>query len=240
MSGRLAGRQAIVTGAARGLGRAVADALQNEGASVYRWDREEADLSDTKAVLAHVETLRRRFPSLDVLVNNAGVLRRAPLGSVSDGAWSETLAVNLTAPFLLMRELLDALRAEGGGSVINISSRAGIHGFAEQAAYCASKFGIEGLTRAAAFDLANAPVSVNTVTPGLRIKPTMMTDQEEAEVSAEERVWHDPARLAPAFVYLALARGRPTGRRFDALRLSERIEREGYDLSDESLKEITE
>lgn len=230
--------RAVVTGAARGLGRAMADAFEEQGAAVYRWDRDQADLSDPEAVAARIEELGRS--PLDVLANNAGVLYRAPLGSVTDAEWEETLAVNLTAPFLLMRGLLEPIRAGGGGSIINVSSRAGIHGFEEQAAYCASKFGIEGLTKAAAAELAEASVSVNTMTPGLRIKPTMMTEEEEARASVAERLWHDARGLAPAFVYLALARGRPTGMRFDALRLTERIERDGYDLSDESLKEIAE
>ncbi len=238
--GRLAGMTAVVTGVARGLGRAVARGYAHEGATLFLCDRIpiedpaleiarrfEVDLRDREACARFVNDVLAEAATIDVLVNNAAILTMSSYDDVTDAAWDETIATNLTAPFLLCRGFLPAMR-ETGGSIINVSSRAGVLGFEKETAYCASKFGIEGLTRALAADLKGTSVSVNSITPGLRIKPTMMTDDEESAMPLSARAWQDADAIANAFVLLGLARGNPTGKRFDADKLSEELERQGW------------
>ena len=238
---RLAGMTAVVTGVARGLGRAVARGYAREGAALFLCDRIpiedpaleaarrfEVDLRDREACARFVNDVLAEAGTIDVLVNNAAILKVSLYDEVTDAAWDETIATNLTAPFLLCRGFLPALLEAGGGSIINVSSRAGVLGFEKETAYCASKFGIEGLTRALAAELKGAPVSVNSITPGLRIKPTMMTDDEESAVPLSARAWQDADAIANAFVLLALARGNPTGKRFEADKFSEELLRQGW------------
>lgn len=247
---RLKGIRTLVTGASRGLGLAVAKAFADEGASVtiVAEDAHElegarralavsgadvralcVDFSRRTEVLDLCRTLEREADAPDVLVNNAAVLHVRPLGETPDAIWDETLAVNLTAPFLLIRALAPRLAARGG-SVINVSSRAGVVGFADEIAYCAAKFGIEGLTRAAAQEWRGRPVSVNTITPGARIKPTGVRAAAFEAWSAERRApYDDPVTLGPAFVLLATLRGRPTGGRFDAQRLATALASDGFE-----------
>jgi NAD(P)-dependent dehydrogenase (short-subunit alcohol dehydrogenase family) len=250
MRGHLQGARALVTGASRGLGAGVAAALAAEGArlTIVAEDAGElertrarlaavgadvvalpVDLSDRAAVLDLANRLAEGPDRPDVLVNNAAVLALQPVEATSDAIWDGTLAVNLTAPFLLMRAVAPAM-AVHGGSIINLSSRAGVEGFAGESAYCAAKFGIEGLTRAVALEWQGRPVSVNTITPGTRIKPTGVSDAEFDGWSAERRAaFVDPRELGPAFVLLATCRGAPTGQRFDAWQLAERVAREGFE-----------
>ena len=240
----LAGAEAVITGAARGLGRAMAVALASEGARVSLCDRSEqeldatvsliernggsvcaarVDLGDTVACDDFVNLVTAEVRRLHVLVNNAAVWPLASVERQSVDDWSETLAVNLTAPFILTRGLLPSLRREGG-SVINVSSRAGIMAFEKEAAYCASKFGLEALTKCLALELVGSRVSVNTITPGLCIKPTSLTDAQEAALPASERArWSAPDAIMPAVLLLARLRGEVSGLRFDALRLAEAL-----------------
>lgn len=258
----------VVTGAGRGLGRGVAVAMAQEGARVWACDKTSDELDTTSklilegrkgASLGTSETVETRCfdltsadacnrfamevleqsPRIDCLVNNAAILERAPFSEVTTEAWEKTMAVNLTAPFLLSQRFLRGM-GERGGSIINVSSRAGVLGFARQASYCASKFGIEGLTRSLSEELNDAPISVNTITPGMRIKPTNLTDQQDRDTPSSERVWKNPALIAPAFVYLALQKGQPSGCRFDAERLAQEIRMHGYELSPERAEDIAE
>ncbi len=247
-----------MTGAGRGLGRAIAVALAREGARVIACDRTEDELSTTEGLArsaggeievhrfdladpdaceTFAETLARR-DLIEVLINNAAVLRREATPDLTRASWAQTLAVNLTAPFLLIRSFLPGLLANGG-SIVNVSSRAGAFGFAREAAYCASKFGLEGLTRALSVELQGTGVSANTVTPGLGIKPTSLTDAEAA-LSASREEWHDPLEIAPAFVFVAALRGEVSGCRFDAFRLTEALARQGGSLTAGELQELAE
>jgi NAD(P)-dependent dehydrogenase (short-subunit alcohol dehydrogenase family) len=261
MKDRLAGQVAVVTGAGRGLGRAVAVALARAGAKLWvcartkselektrkqihsvggKAESYQVDLGDSEACDKFAAVVLEKSSRVDILVNNAGVLWLTPFEKLSTAAWSQTLAVNLTAPYLLTKAFLSGMR-EGGGSVINVSSRAGVLGFKDETAYCVSKFGLEGLTRALAIEFEGTKFSANTITPGLRIKPTSMTEQDFEELSEEERQsWHDPDELTPAFVFLAALRGELSGLRFDAHRLSEAMRRDGFDLNPERAKEFSE
>jgi NAD(P)-dependent dehydrogenase (short-subunit alcohol dehydrogenase family) len=259
--GRFTGQTAVVTGAGRGWGRAIAVELAREDASVWICARtrneldkaadeirsagggvepRRVDLGDDKSLSSFATEVLQKSQSVDVLINNAGVLNLTPIEALSPEEWSLNLAVNLTAPFLLIRAFLPGMK-ERGGSIINVSSRAGVMGFKDEAAYCTTKFGLEGLTRALAVELAGTKVSLNTITPGLKIKPTSITDEDFAALSEEKRrEWNDPALLNPAFVYLSGLRGEVSGLRFDAHRLSEALRQEGLDITPERAKELAE
>lgn len=257
---RLRGLHAVVTGASRGLGVGIASALASAGARVTVVAENAAelaracealrpagdvaaaciDLSDRAAVLAFGARIAEGPEAADVLVNNAAVLPIRPVEDTSDAVWDRTLAVNLTAPFLLLRAVAPRL-AVHGGAVINVSSRAGVLGFAEETAYCAAKFGIEGLTRAAALEWRGKPVSINTVTPGARIKPTGITAEEFATWMTERQAaLTDPLALGPAFVLLASLRGEPSGCRFDAWRLTQAIASRSDALDPAALRALAE
>lgn len=188
LSRSIAGKIALVTGAASGMGRATAHLFADEGARVAVADvtadgvarvtdeitaagHEAAGFVADVSTLAGVEGLARdvvaRFGGLDILVNNAGVCLPAPL-SVDDfeDAWSRTLAVNLTAHARLTRALLPQLTAHGHGRVVNVASTEGLGATAFVAAYTASKHGVIGLTRSLAVELGAQGVTVNCVCPG--------------------------------------------------------------------------
>ncbi len=241
----LKGVDALVTGAGRGLGTGVAAALAAAGARVWLvaevpeeldWTaarirdaggRAEicvADLSRENERDHLARRVTREADNLRVIVNNAGVLERQPLEAVDRGHWDRTMRVNLEAPVFLTRDVLPVLRRRGG-SVINVSSRAGIEGFATQTAYCASKFGIEAFTRCLALELMGSSVSVNAVTPGIHLKPTSLTRRQADRADAATRAsWEDPVKLGPAFVFLAGLRGEVSGCRFDAHVLTQALE----------------
>jgi gluconate 5-dehydrogenase len=252
---------AVVTGAGRGLGRAVALALAAEGTSVWICSENrselaatasliaeaggqarpiQTDLSDPDACRAFVEMVTRDASQLRAIINNAAVLRLTRLEDLTLSEWSHTIAVNLTAPVLLTRDFLPLL-ADAGGSVINVSSRAGVIPFEGEAAYCASKYGIEAFTKCLALELGSSPVSVNTITPGIKIKPTSITEEQIPTVpTAERNTWADPIEITPAFLFLARLRGEVSGRRFDALTLTRALERYGRDETLARIDELSE
>ncbi|MFD4433038.1 SDR family oxidoreductase [Nocardia sp. NPDC058497] len=191
MSGRLTGRVALISGAASGMGASHARAFIAEGAAVMIGDIAEAagqalaeELGDRAAYIrldvtssldwdaAVVETVRR-FGKLDVLVNNAGILDGGPIGEYTEKQWQNVLSINLTGPFLGLTAARDALVAAAPAAVVNISSAAGIQGVPGVHAYTASKFGLRGLTKSAALELAPHGVRVNSVHPGGILTPML-------------------------------------------------------------------
>lgn len=237
-------RVAVVTGAARGIGRAVARRYAEEGAIVYgadviadELDAEMAalaerdlratavatDVADERDVDALVARALDEHGRVDVLANVAGVIIEKLVEETTPSEWDRLLAINLRGPFLLCRAVIPAMKGAGRGSIINVSSRAGVFGFATEVAYCASKWGIEGLSRALADELGPFGIAVNTITPGT---PTHTSMSEITYGEEQRRVWKDPAVLGAAFVHLA--RQTPTGihdRYIDAWQLSERLRR---------------
>ena len=261
MKSAFTGQHAVVTGAGRGLGRAIAIGLASEGACVTICARTESelqktleqirstggqvesfalDLADERACQELIADVRARAQRIDVLVNNAATLRLTPIEDLSFQEWRQTLDVNLNAPFLLIRGFLADMK-ERGGSIINVSSRAGVLGFKDESAYCSSKFAMEGLTRALAVELSGSPVSINTVTPGLKIKPTSMSEDAFERLSEQEqKAWNDPVEIVPAFLYLAGLRGEVSGYRFDAQVLSEELRKKGLALNPTRATELAE
>lgn len=183
----LSGRVAIVTGASRGIGRAVALDLATRGANVIAASRDEEKTRETisaieraggKAalVLADVQSedeVKRLVEAaidsqgrIDILVNNAGIARLEGVESESLAGWNDVLTTNLTAPFLLVHHAAQHLKASDAASIINIGSVLGIVAAHDVAAYCAAKGGLHQLTRQLAIDLAPWNIRVNCVAPG--------------------------------------------------------------------------
>lgn len=177
--------KAVVTAGAQGIGRAITEALVQQGAQVHVCDIQQASLDDVQRALPGVTTsltdvadeaqvqamfamLAQRWGGLDILVNNAGVA--GPTAKVEDTSlegWQQTLDVNLTGPFLCTRSAVPLLKQQGGGSIVNISSAAGRHGFPLRTPYSASKFGIIGLTQTWAMELGPDNIRVNAILPGI-------------------------------------------------------------------------
>ena len=209
---RLEGRSAIVTGAGSGIGRAGAIALAHEGAGVYLTDIDEAGSAQTldmiraaggRAMAAHQDVTnearwhdvmleaREAHGPVNILVNNAGVAIAGPIVEFSLEDWQKQIQVNLDSVFLGTREAIRAMRATGGGSIINISSVAGLRGAAGASAYCASKGGVRLFTKAAAVECAQMQygIRVNSVHPGIIDTPIWtksITRMTEASLDSDD------------------------------------------------------
>ncbi len=178
--GRLSGRIAVVTGGARGIGRATVERFRAEGAEVVVWDLdpgpqgeavegfERVDVADAPAVTAAAIALGERLPGVDILINNAGInLARSP--SVADlraEEWRRVLDVNLSGALNCAQALLPLMRRRAGGRIVNFSSILAVAGFPGQTAYAAAKAGLLGLTRVWARELGPLGITVNAVVPG--------------------------------------------------------------------------
>jgi 3-oxoacyl-[acyl-carrier protein] reductase len=209
LSRSVAGRVAIVTGAASGMGRATAFLLADEGARVAVTDVAEPtevvrtimgagghaagwvlDVSDPAAIRHVVGEIVASFGGIDILVNNAGISRPAVLTDEAwDAAWAQTLAVNLTGEALMIRACLPHLQASRAGRVVNIASTEGLGATAGQSPYTASKHGVIGLTRSLAVELGRTGVTFNCVCPGpIRTAMTALIPEDAKTVFARRRV----------------------------------------------------
>jgi len=175
-------KQVAITGAGRGIGRAIAERFLRDGWTVWALVRTEGsmeplralgtvrfvpfDARTPEAVVKAAAQLTAEAGPLDVLVNNAGIALSAPLAKTSTDQFLVLQAVNVTAPFLLIRELSGAMVKAGHGRIVNIGSTAAKKGFKYTSAYCASKHALLGLTRSLALELASKGVTVNAVSPG--------------------------------------------------------------------------
>lgn len=170
---RFKNRVAVVTGGRSGIGKAIAAQLRSEGARVITAQRNaevefegiEVDLSDPSCPAALISEVIERAGRLDVLVNNAGMMQEARIEEMSFADWQRNLAVNLSAPFLLIKAALPYLR-QTRGNIVNTGSIEGIGSNPHHAAYCATKSGLHGLTRAVAIDHGHEGIRCNAVAPG--------------------------------------------------------------------------
>lgn len=170
---RFAGKIALVTGASSGIGAAIADRLAGEGARVFAVQLGEArgvdsivgDLCDPEVPAIVIDDVIQQAGRLDILVNNAGRMIEAKVDETGLDEWRRTMALNLDAPFLLIRSAMPHLR-RSRGAIVNIGSIEGLASNPGHAAYCASKAGLHGLTRAVAIDGGPDGVRCNGVAPG--------------------------------------------------------------------------
>jgi len=198
MAGRVAGKVALVTGGASGIGRGCAERLAQEGAVVVLTDIQDHkgpevvdaiataggraeylhhDVTDEQAWIDVVDQVKARHGRLDVLVNNAGVGLGGMITEMSLETWRQQTAVNLDGVFLGVKHVLPLMRDGGGGSIVNMSSVAGIKGAPGLAGYCATKGGVRLFTKAVALECAAAKdgVRVNSVHPGIIDTPIWLT-----------------------------------------------------------------
>ena len=217
-AGRLAGKVALITGAASGIGRATAALFHGEGAKVAATDRNEAGLEDARAdadlTLVQdvtdearwrvvVDEVLAAFGRLDILVNSAGVAVLGNIETTTLADWRKVNAVNAEGVFLGCREAVRAMKATGGGSIVNLSSVAGIIGDASSLAYCASKGAVRLLTKSAALHCARAgyKIRVNSVHPSFAETPMVLEGIARAkdpsgfaQASSAPRRWDGWAR----------------------------------------------
>lgn len=229
---KLNGKVALVTGASRGLGQAMALGLAEAGADIAG-----LDVLDTNETRAQVEALGRRYHpvkanlleatpndlsaivaeivvelgQLDILVNNAGIIRRAPIFEFSEANWDDVLQINLKALFFLSQAAARQMGTQGGGNIINIALMLSFQGGILVPSYTATKSAVAGITKALANELAGKNINVNAIAPGY-----MATDNtaplradEKRNQSILERIpvgrWGDPADLKGIAVFLASA-----------------------------------
>jgi len=216
----LAGKTALVTGASRGIGRAIAAELAEAGASVvlgYRTGRDEAEALAAevggRAVQADVASaedaarLVQEAGDVDILVNNAGLTRDGLLARMSDDDWRVVIETNLSSVFYTCRAVCRPMMKRRAGAIVNVSSIVGVHGNWGQTNYAASKGALNAFTRSLAVELAPRGITVNAVAPGVIVTELSRAVREQAEDQALSRIllrrFGQPEEVAYAVWFLA-------------------------------------
>lgn len=216
---RVDGKCALVTGGSKGIGAETAMVLAQAGADVAIVGRDGSGLAETaarvqqagrrcvviEADMASVEgpalaaaAALDAFGAVDILVNNAGISRLNPLAALAAAAWDETMAVNLRAPYLLAQALIGKMMEQNAGKIINVSSQAGVVALEGHGAYCASKGGLNMLTKVMAIEWGAHNIQVNAVCPTVILTPM------------GAKVWGDPLKAGPMLAKIPLRRfGQP-------------------------------
>lgn len=220
----LTDRVVVVTGAARGIGRGIADRFLAEGARVAALDvsfeaphRQESDqlveidcdVTDASSVATAIEAVVSRFGRVDVLINNAGINVDAPFEQIAPERFRAVMDVNVTGTFLMARAVAPVMKAQGSGRIINAASFAAIVPAIGGAAYAASKAAVVQLTRVLAGELGPWGITVNCYAPGMI--PTGMNGFAEMDAAAQNRLldtltlrrWEEPEDVARLLVFLA-------------------------------------
>ena len=216
------GRSVLVTGSARGIGRAVASTFVESGAAVYLMDPDSdavraaadeiggtaivGDVSSSVDADAAVAQVVRDTGRLDVIVNNAGILRDRVLWKLTDDDWERVLAVHAGGTFRMTRAAVPHFRAAGYGRVINVTSYTGLHGSIGQANYATAKAGIIGFTKTVAKELAAFGVTVNAISPNAETRMiASIPDERRAEITEQIPLkrFAEPGEMAAAIAFLA-------------------------------------
>jgi NAD(P)-dependent dehydrogenase (short-subunit alcohol dehydrogenase family) len=212
----LAGEVAVVTGAAQGLGAAIADALEAEGARVARTDLSqsgvdyELDVTDRGSVDRALAEIAERLGEPTILVSNAGINRIGPSETLPEERWQEVVDINLTGAFRCAQAAGVRMLAAGRGSIVSVASISAFVGMPGRAAYCATKAGVVALTRVLAVEWAARGVRVNAVAPGYVGTPMVEQALEAGLLAADELADRtpvgrvaSPAEIADTVVFLA-------------------------------------
>ena len=225
MAERLAGKVAIVTGASRGIGRAISIALAEEAATIVLVARasdklQEAagkvtqaggrsrivvtELTDEESIKGLVKYTEAEFGRLDVLVNNAGITHSARLEETATGDWERLMWVNARAPFILCREALALLRKSQAAYIINIASVVGVKGYPLQSAYTSSKHALRGMTISLSEELRDSNIRVHLLCPGG--VDTEMVSNVRPDIEKEDLI--GPDEIAELVLYLVTHKGK--------------------------------
>lgn len=230
--GKLDDSVILVSGGSRGIGAQIARTLAGEGAKVVVADVLDEDgqvvaqelggtfvhldVTDPGSWKGAVDTATNTYGRLTGLVNNAGVVGFTPVGATSLEEWNRIIAVNLTGVFLGMEAAAPALKANGGGVIVNLSSTAGMQGYSNLAAYVASKWGVRGLTKAAALDLGPSNIRVVSIHPGgIRTPMTAGLDERAYSRQPIARIG-EPEEIAKLALFLIADATYSTGTEFIA------------------------
>ena len=217
------GRTVVVTGGARGIGRALSEYFFAAGATLAVADVApdalaevttvlpgaiplQIDVSDAASVGAGIDDVLTRTGRIDVVVNNAGILRDRVVWKLTDDDWQAVLAVHLTGTFNMTRAAIPAMREQGYGRIVNVTSYTGLHGNVGQANYAAAKAGIIGFTRTTAKELARFGITVNAISPNAETDMVAsIPEDKRAELTAQIPMgrFSAPAEVAPAVAFLA-------------------------------------
>jgi 3-hydroxybutyrate dehydrogenase len=233
----LSSQTVLITGAANGLGKALAKAFANAGATLALVDVDQqrltetasalpkasaypADLSNMEDTRRMLEKVRADHATVHTLIHNAGFLVPQSFAEMSDDLWDKTFNVGIQAARLLTKTFwLDWLKI--GGTAIYVSSRSGVEGFDGETAYCATKHAIEGLVKSLAIEGAQAGIFVHAITPGMYLRTPM---SERTYTPEHKAKWVDPIELTPAFLYLAKRQDKSlSGQRLNAWDLSKQV-----------------
>jgi NAD(P)-dependent dehydrogenase (short-subunit alcohol dehydrogenase family) len=227
----------LITGAGNGLGRALARAFGAAGAALVLVDINEdglretardlakvsiyaADLADAGATRRVAQEIRAAHQGVDTLIHNAGFLVPQSFAEMTEERWNLTFNVGIQAAQILTRAFWPSW-LETGGAVIFVSSRSGIEGFVDEAAYCATKHALEGFVKALAMESTASGIFVHTVTPGMYMHTPMSERVYNDELKTK---WVDPMELTPAFLHLARRTDAAlSGQRLDAWKLSQQL-----------------
>ena len=223
----LEGKTALITGAGRGIGRGIAEAFAKQGCDVAAVARTLEQVEDTadlvrgsgrralavacdvsrpEEVTRCVDRVLTEFGQIDLLVNNAGVAIFKPFAETTLEDWRRTLDVNLTGAFLMMKAVMPSMMERKKGRIINISSVAGLKPLVDQGAYCASKYGLNGLSKVLAMELREHNIAVHAICPGgvdTELARDAMPDRDKSN-------WMQPEDIANACLYLASLHPRAT------------------------------